>query len=220
MIHKQPKHRNKCHICTLKRFLYSFIGCVSLLLAIANFMIAVSHFQDEKNDHHTNNKNSRKKSINLNQRSHTSDKNRRTHNNNNQNENKKVSGLVANEGNRKEKQVKKDAPFANRKLEFLHIPKNAGTTIEAAAGKVGITWGVCHFKQMSYCPGFNATKVPKNHNEPPEPVWHYPIQYLNLFTEENPYKGSGIDLFTVVRNPYDRMISEYYYKQVSGIEKV
>jgi hypothetical protein len=39
------------------------------------------------------------------------------------------------------------------------------------------------------------------------PPWHYPVQHLP--SSYNPYVG--YDLFTVVRNPYTRIISEFYY---------
>ena len=37
------------------------------------------------------------------------------------------------------------------KLEFVHIAKNAGSSIENAAAKADIAWGACHFQQLPYC---------------------------------------------------------------------
>jgi len=84
------------------------------------------------------------------------------------------------------------------RLEFLHIAKNAGSSIVHSAAKVGINWGACHF---IFC----------EHNEPdfadpPISIWHRPLSELpsNLY-------GDDAALFVVIRNPYERCISKYYY---------
>ena len=72
-----------------------------------------------------------------------------------------------------------------KELQFLHITKNAGTFIEDIADKNNIKWG-----------RFN-TSISNWHN------------YLDL------YKLSLLekyDWFVVVRNPYSRILSEYYCK--------
>jgi len=101
-----------------------------------------------------------------------------------------------------------------RKLEFVHITKTGGTAIEtAAADQAKIMWGACHYRSISYqkCDNPDWPKVEKRIAErmPPglfyqgEP-WHCPHhwQLPNMFEE--------VDTFAVVRNPYERVVSEYY----------
>ena len=77
-------------------------------------------------------------------------------------------------------------------LNFLHIPKTGGSSVESVAIKHNLTWGYFLFETK----GFQRNQI----------WWHTPIQYL----PSNPYEGS--DLFAVVRNPYERVVSEFYYK--------
>jgi hypothetical protein len=112
------------------------------------------------------------------------------------------------------------------KLEFIHITKTGGTAVERAAARAGIAWGVCHYQaQRDTChnvrpnlgwPQTFPLMLETDHNIP-----HYgAINNHNLFSHaekwhtpphwfvNNPFKG--VDTFTIVRNPYDRYISEYY----------
>jgi len=70
-----------------------------------------------------------------------------------------------------------------KELKFIHITKTAGTSIEDAAKAKGILWGLYH----------------------KEYGWHHRI-FKNVPAEVR----DKYDWFTVVRNPYDRMLSEYY----------
>ena len=106
-----------------------------------------------------------------------------------------------------------------RRLEFVHIPKTGGTVIESEAARHNITWSICHFGIPQ-----NVLRISLNETDCPDgslkhwwpgtkkyhacPWWHVPPQYFELH-EVNPYAGA--DLFGVVRNPYDRLISEYFY---------
>jgi hypothetical protein len=116
-----------------------------------------------------------------------------------------------------------------RQLGFLHIPKTGGSSIENAAGLQGIRWGMCLFTEhWSKCPpgrDFSSTSPPYillqddvAMGRGDAPFWHVPIQYLPVNRKTNvnyhpnytnPYANQ--DIFVVIRNPYKRAVSEYYY---------
>ena len=101
-------------------------------------------------------------------------------------------------------------------LEFIHITKTGGTAVERAAAQVGIPWGVCHYEarqdicnhvrpNLAWPQTFSLrTDIPYATNFTHAEYWHTPPHWF----VDNPY--SGKDTFTIVRNPYDRYISEYY----------
>jgi hypothetical protein len=94
----------------------------------------------------------------------------------------------------------------DRPLAFFHIPKTAGTAVEEAGGRRGLTWGSCLFNHK---PKRDVCEYPDG-KEWPKHVgwWHVPRQYFPL-ANVDPYRGA--ELFAVVRDPYDRMLSEFYY---------
>lgn len=71
-------------------------------------------------------------------------------------------------------------------LKFIHITKTAGTSIEDTAFKKGILWG----------------RFDKEYGK----RWHKPFPQIS---DKIKIK---YDWFTVVRNPYDRILSEFYCK--------
>jgi hypothetical protein len=72
-----------------------------------------------------------------------------------------------------------------KELKFIHITKNAGTSIEDVGFASGLSWGRHHTEY-----GF----------------WHVPFSTLPVALR------AKYDWFLVVRNPYDRILSEYYCK--------
>ena len=88
-------------------------------------------------------------------------------------------------------------------LKFLHITQNVGSSIEKEAVKKGVLWGRFDDGLRGYLKddifGF---------------FWHYPVSKLksSLF-EEN-------DVFVVVRNPYERAVSECFWELEESGPKV
>lgn len=72
-----------------------------------------------------------------------------------------------------------------KELKFIHITKCAGTTIEELGKNNNIFWGQYH-KEYGW--------------------WH------QIFSTKPKYLKDKYNWFMVVRNPYDRIISEYYCK--------
>jgi hypothetical protein len=81
--------------------------------------------------------------------------------------------------------------FYNKKeLKFIHITKNAGTYIEDTAKKSNILFGRHHTEYRNN----------KDNGAP----WHH------IFPNINKNVKDKYDWFMVVRNPYTRLLSEYY----------
>lgn len=81
-------------------------------------------------------------------------------------------------------------------LKFIHITKTGGTSVEDYYIKQGIRYG--RFDN-EYC--HNSLRDPKNPRLEP---WHSKIP-------ENSYLWDRYVFFTIIRNPKDRLISEYYH---------
>lgn len=98
-----------------------------------------------------------------------------------------------------------------RRLEFVHITKTGGSAIEKAAASAGLLWGACHYVSSPRlgCTDPDIARFDRNEFLPltryqtKEP-YHVPLQYHVT----NPFRHAAT--FTVVRNPYDRYVSEYY----------
>ena len=88
-----------------------------------------------------------------------------------------------------------------KELKFIHITKAAGTSIEDIGNKRGLKWG-------------RFDKEQKYKTKPISPsFWHTP------FTELDDSYKRKYDWFVVVRNPYTRILSEYYCKWIGFSEQ-
>lgn len=84
-----------------------------------------------------------------------------------------------------------------KSLKFIHIPKTGGTTIEILAIKKLVCWGM--YDLEVFLPGWYY-----------RPTFHIPIKHNDpLYLD---YILQKYDFFCVVRNPYDKCVSEFYCK--------
>ena len=107
----------------------------------------------------------------------------------------------------------RDWSSENRKLEFVHITKTGGSAIELAGYNNGIIWGACHYMNITEL-GCMAADLPY---EAPDyqsyaltSPWHTPPKLLKKYVKNDQYPYNDADLFVVIRNPYSRVLSEYY----------
>ena len=80
-------------------------------------------------------------------------------------------------------------------IEFIHITKTAGTSIEDWGEAHDIKWS---YKNKDYLNMYTRKKYIQSSS------WHVPPKYFDV----NPYQNKIT--FTIVRNPYTRVISEFY----------
>jgi hypothetical protein len=112
-----------------------------------------------------------------------------------------------------ETRAEREREATTPRLEFVHVTKTGGSAIEHAAAAVGITWGSCHYMKVEEV-GCSSPDLPY---EAPDyqsyaltSPWHTPPKLLKMYVEESKYPYNDADLFTVIRNPYSRVLSEYY----------
>ena len=92
-----------------------------------------------------------------------------------------------------------------QKVSFLHIPKNAGTYIEKVGKENGYEWGIYNKTTQKEKSNINCTH------------WHVPPKYMKGVGKDY-YKNSST--FCVLRNPYERIISEFKYINRGNKENV
>ena len=85
------------------------------------------------------------------------------------------------------------------KLKFIHIPKNAGTSIEDWGRNYGYLWG----RFDPDCPKHPDIKI--------QGIWHSPAKYWD--------KSDDIDYFCIIRHPYSRIISAINFLYPDGLNK-
>lgn len=90
----------------------------------------------------------------------------------------------------------------NKNILFLHIPKSAGSSVEMIARDLG--W----------------TESFSNRGKSLMELSHYKssLQHLHAYPLENIFNLNEFDaIFTIVREPFSRLKSEYYWQKSQGI---
>lgn len=126
-------------------------------------------------------------------------------------------------GRQRHQQQQKQKGRRRKRLEFVHITKTGGSAIEKVGAEHGIIWGACHYMESNETNCFSpdiSYEAPNYQSYAKTSPWHTPPKVLKgklfqtvipsdeISKTQHPYKGA--DLFTVIRNPYDRAVSEYY----------
>ena len=105
----------------------------------------------------------------------------------------------------------------SKPLQFIHVPKTAGSTLEKLAIDQGVEWGYCLWGACGKN-GTSAASLPRpssvTFSKVPS-VHHIPIQYTHHPETLAQTKMASwfLDhhLFAVVRNPFHRLLSEWNY---------
>jgi hypothetical protein len=98
----------------------------------------------------------------------------------------------------------------NNKLAFVHIPKCAGTTITKIIGGMDVEHLYSPNKKLFELPNLklnydNKLKEEELKNALRKSPQHLTAYELTQFINDLPL------MFTVVRNPFDRLVSEYFF---------
>lgn len=92
-----------------------------------------------------------------------------------------------------------------RSVLFIHIPKSAGSSIE----------------QVGYCNGWNETFSMRGRELKDLGFFKSTPQHLHLSVLREIFDLDAFDnVFTVVRNPFSRIKSEYYWQRAQGLTGV
>lgn len=91
-------------------------------------------------------------------------------------------------------------------LSFIHIRKTGGTAIEVISNEQGYQWGIAASKEFSRHKLRLGDYMRSTRREKEGNIWHIPPKYFE------PYPFQNLSTFVVTRDPYERVISEYYQK--------
>ena len=98
-------------------------------------------------------------------------------------------------------------------IQFIHIPKNGGTSIEHYGSTIGLAWAGDRHDWPGGPTPLCAYSFPfggENRASDGGSAWHVPPR---VWKENGADPYSGSETFCVVRNPYTRLVSEFIHEQ-------
>ena len=103
-----------------------------------------------------------------------------------------------------------------KELSFIHIPKTGGTTIETITkNNKCCKWGKNYWNEYLFKKEISQ-KICEKRKCCCQWIWHIPPFYIydimNNTSSSYYYDLNKKDLFTIIRNPYLKLISEYYHQ--------
>ena len=121
-------------------------------------------------------------------------------------------------------------------LMFMHIPKTGGAGMADAAGKAGIGWGwgfsaLQHINTPfwgDFCRGCAQCKFDGGEDVGQSQPFHTPLScWIEDFMKDAPkqtentlqwyFDLDNVDYFCVIRHPFNKMVSEYAWRENLGI---
>lgn len=99
--------------------------------------------------------------------------------------------------------LKKNFNAEKCELKFLHITKNAGTLIENLGNEINLKWGRFDLQ-------LNNKNLKSEYKHINTDLYHLPFHYFKNEVYYNNEDTNINNVFCIVRNPYDRFISELF----------
>jgi len=129
-----------------------------------------------------------------------------------------LANELANDSAKRSLLAKQIEPPKDGNLEFIHIPKNAGSSVRAAGGAEGVKWSNDEFREDEIHSDFGPELVIPDNVGPAPILFVSPRRYCSWYhvpphmVRGEPNLYTSKETFCVTRDPYDKIVSQYKYR--------